>query len=201
MPFYESNPETTKSLIATFLRGVFPTAILWSNDLRGKGFDAVLFGSVDPLTFDVDSLQRWIDDHPKVKSSLQEVGFGGSQRRATPERGGRSICSPPTPARGERHGRLGSRELSSTPDRNLRLQYLAGMWLNSNRSKEIFRDHSRALPLPEGSVRRQPCAHPGAPAGARRKQPPVGRLRRSPRRPSHPRSSTRRASESIWRWR
>src|SRR5262249_55259278 len=42
IPLYESNVETAKSVIATFFR-VFPNGILWSNDRRGAGYDAVLF--------------------------------------------------------------------------------------------------------------------------------------------------------------
>ena len=43
MPLYESNIDSTKSLIATFFK-VFPNGILWSNDADGEGYDAVLFG-------------------------------------------------------------------------------------------------------------------------------------------------------------
>ena len=77
IPLYESNLETTKSVIATFFQ-VFPHGILWSNEREGYGYDAVLFGQVEPTVIDVDELQRRLDrpDHQLVKQSLREVGFG-----------------------------------------------------------------------------------------------------------------------------
>ena len=77
IPLYESNLETTKSVIATFFQ-VFPHGILWSNERDGEGYDAILFGQVEPTVIDVDELQRRLDrpDHQLVKQSLREVGFG-----------------------------------------------------------------------------------------------------------------------------
>src|SRR6516165_8440527 len=46
IPLYESNLETTKSVIATFFQ-VFPHGILWSNDRVGYGYDAILFAQVE----------------------------------------------------------------------------------------------------------------------------------------------------------
>ena len=76
-PINEGNLETAKSVIATFFQ-VFPHGILWSNELEGHGYDAVLFGQVEPTVIDVDELQRRLDrpDHRLVKQSLREVGFG-----------------------------------------------------------------------------------------------------------------------------
>ena len=56
IPLYESNLDTTKSVIATFFQ-VFPDGILWSNEREGDGYDAVLFGQVEPTVIDVDELQ------------------------------------------------------------------------------------------------------------------------------------------------
>ena len=103
IPLYESNLETTKSVIATFFQ-VFPNGILWSNEHEGDGYDAVLFGQVEPTVIDVDELQRRLDrpDHQLVKQSLREVGFGeikdGSSTGSVVRRRG-STCSPPTPGR------------------------------------------------------------------------------------------------------
>ena len=77
IPFYESNLETTKSVIATFFQ-VFPHGIVWSNDRQGVGYDAILFGQVEPTVIDVSGVQERLDrpDHKLVKQSLREVGFG-----------------------------------------------------------------------------------------------------------------------------
>ncbi len=63
-PIYEANLETTKSVIATFFQ-VFPHGILWSNEYEGHGYDAVLFGQVEPTVIDVDEFQGRLDrpDH------------------------------------------------------------------------------------------------------------------------------------------
>ena len=77
IPLYESNLETTKSVIATFFQ-VFPHGIMWSNERDGHGYDAVLFGQVEPTVINVDDISTRLDrpDHQRVKQSLREVGFG-----------------------------------------------------------------------------------------------------------------------------
>ncbi len=77
IPLYESNLDTTKSVIATFFQ-VFPHGVLWSNQREGEGYDSVLFGQVEPTVIDVDLLQRRLDrpDHQLVRQSLRDVGFG-----------------------------------------------------------------------------------------------------------------------------
>ena len=77
-PFYESNLETTKSLMATFFK-VFPQGILWSNDSKSyPGYDAILFGQVEPTVVDLDELEQRLKrpDHKDVLKSLRDVGFG-----------------------------------------------------------------------------------------------------------------------------
>ena len=77
IPLNQSNIETTKSVIATFFQ-VFPHGTLWSNEREGEGYDAVLFGELEPTVIDVARLQERLDrpDHQLVKQSLREVGFG-----------------------------------------------------------------------------------------------------------------------------
>src|SRR5208337_729288 len=54
IPFYESNPETIKSVLGTFFR-VFPRGLIWSNDGgAGDRYDAVLFGQVAGTRIDLD---------------------------------------------------------------------------------------------------------------------------------------------------
>ena len=131
IPLYESDLETAKSVIATFFQ-VFPHGIVWSNEREGYGYDAVLFGQVEPTVIDVDELQRRLDrpDHQLVKQSLREVGFGEIKTvidgvgRGAGRRG--STCSPPMPGR-RPCCKEWSRGAQINTDRNLRLQYLAGM--------------------------------------------------------------------------
>ena len=139
-PLYESNLETTKSVIATFFQ-VFPHGILWSNEREGNGYDAILFGQVEPTVIDVDELQRRLDrpDHQLVKQSLREVGFGEIEAVdgvvTVPEEG---IDLLATYAGQAPLLKEWSRGAQINTDRNLRLQYLAGMWLNSNMGERIL---------------------------------------------------------------
>jgi spermidine synthase len=129
IPLYESNLDTTKSVIATFFK-VFPNGIVWSNDRDGIGYDAILFGQVEPTVINVDEFQKRLDrpDHQLVKESLRDVGFGDGQDWQVPE--GIDLLS--TYAGQASMLEEWSKGAQINTDRNLRLQYLAGMWLNSN---------------------------------------------------------------------
>jgi spermidine synthase len=141
VPLSESDLETTKSVIATFFE-VFPDGILWSNQREGAGYDAILFGQVEPVVIDVDKLERRLDrlDHQPVRESLREVGFGVMETAtdgtaATPEAAIALLAT--------YLGQAGSlkdwsRGAQINTERNLRLQYLAGMSLNSYMSAEIL---------------------------------------------------------------
>ena len=134
IPLNESNLDAAKSVIATFFQ-VFPNGILWSNEREGYGFDLVLFGQVEPTVIDVDDLSSRLDrpDHQLVKQSLRELGFGEIRTGAddavvVPEEGVDLLATycGQAPLLKE-----WSRGAQINTDRNLRLQYLAGLWLNS----------------------------------------------------------------------
>ncbi len=140
IPLYESNLDTAKSVIATFFQ-VFPDGILWSNERDGQGYDAVLFGQAGPVRIDVDALQQRLErpDHRRVRDSLREVGFGASRvRPGGPAAQGEAVDLLATYAGQARHLKEWSEGAQINTDRNLRLQYLAGMWLNSNMGTEIL---------------------------------------------------------------
>ena len=141
IPLYESNLDTTKSVIATFFQ-VFPHGVLWSNQREGEGYDSVLFGQVEPTVIDVDLLQRRLDrpDHQLVRQSLRDVGFGEVKELKSGEvvvlEEGMDLLatySGQAPLLKE-----WSRGAQINTDRNLRLQYLAGMWLNSQMGEKIL---------------------------------------------------------------
>ena len=103
IPLYETSLETTKSVISTFFE-VFPNGILWCNNHEGSGYDAVLFGQIEPTVIDIDRVRERLEcaDHELVKKSLEDVGFGSSGREqpiGQTNRTWRSTCSPPTPGR------------------------------------------------------------------------------------------------------
>ena len=138
IPLYESNPDTIKSVLKTFFH-VFTNGIFWSNDNNGEGYDAVLFGQVEPTHFDLEKLQARLDrqDYAKVKESLADVGFHtGNDLLAT--YAGRAKDLQEWMKDGEINW-----------DSNLRLQYLAGMWLNNYRSTELLAGITKYYKFPD----------------------------------------------------
>jgi spermidine synthase len=138
IPLYESNSATVKSVIATFFK-VFPNGILWSNDVEGEGYDAVLLGQVEATQFNLDQLQDRLDrsDHARVKQSLTEVGFHSA------------IDLLATYAGQAPDLRDWLKGAQINTDGNLRLQYLAGMSLNSYMGSVILDEITRYGKFPE----------------------------------------------------
>ena len=141
-PINEGNLETTRSVIATFFQ-VFPHGILWSNEYEGRAYDAILFGQAEPTVINVDKLQGRLDrpDHQLVKQSLREVGFGEIR---TGIAGGVAVVPDEaidllTAYAGQApYLKEWSRGAQINTDRNLRLQYLAGMWFNTSMGEQIL---------------------------------------------------------------
>ena len=124
---YESDLATVKSEMATFFE-VFPHGTVWSNDDKGKGYDVVLLGQAGPTRIDVDELEDRLagDDHLLVAESLREVGFESAVELLATYAG----------RAGELRPWLKGAQINR--DRNLRLQYLAGMALNFQRGGDIY---------------------------------------------------------------
>jgi spermidine synthase len=138
IPLYESDLATVKSGIASFFQ-VFPDGILWHNDNRHGGYDAVLFGQAGPTRLDLDQLQERLDrdDHAQVRQSLAGIGFESAvQILAT--YAGRAA-----------HLQDWMRDAQLNTDRNLRLQYLAGLALNSVEGPRILADIDRHRQFPD----------------------------------------------------
>ena len=138
VPLYESFPDVVKSEVATFFN-VFPDGSIWSNDINGKGYDVVLAGHATPLTINVDSIQARLSkpENFQVEQSLEEVGLGS-----------------PTALLGTYAGQ--ARDLAPwlvgaeiNRDANLRLQYLAGMGLNSYQNASIYQEMLQYRKYPE----------------------------------------------------
>jgi spermidine synthase len=127
VPLYESNVDVVKSEIATFFE-VFPNGTIWSNDQFGEGYDIVLLGQAEPLQIDADELQERLNrpDHATVMKSLEEVGFR-TVVGLLATYGGRAS---------DLHPWLEKAQINR--DRNLRLQYLAGLELNTDQGNLIY---------------------------------------------------------------
>jgi spermidine synthase len=129
VPLYESTPDVVKSEIATFF-DAFPHGTIWANNKDGQGYDLILLGQVEPTRINVDELQRRLDrpDYIAVAKSLEEVGFGGTVSLFKTYAGRASDLQP----------WLSRAEINR--DRNLRLQYLAGMGVYVNQSHSIHEE-------------------------------------------------------------
>jgi len=148
IPLYESKLESAKSLISTFFQ-VFPNGIIFSNDTKGEGYDAVLLGTVDPAKIDITKVQALLDSpaYAGVKQSLRDVGIG------TTVGGDEAVDLMATYAGRAQDLKPWMQETidagNINTDSNLRLQYLAGMWLNNYEQTEILQDMLKYYSFPK----------------------------------------------------
>ncbi len=136
---YESSPESVKSEIATFFE-VFPDGVIFGNEYLGEGYDTVLLGQVEPGPIDISAIEKRMQapEFETLRQSLQGIGF---------------------PTAFELYGSYAGRATEMTDylrdapinsDRNLRLQYLAGLGLNQRAAAAIYNDITRTRRYPEG---------------------------------------------------
>jgi spermidine synthase len=124
---YESNEAAVKSEIGTFMKA-FPNSVVWGNTNNGVGYDLVLMGQLEPIKIDVDALQAKLDDprYAQVAQSLREIGISSAIDLLSNYAGTPTDLAP------------WLADASINTDRNLRLQYLAGMGLNLYQSGPIY---------------------------------------------------------------
>jgi spermidine synthase len=127
VPLYETTGEAVRSELATFL-AAFPEGTVWGNTINEAGYDTVLLGGKGKIRFSGVELQRRLDraDHRAVARSLAEVEFTSAASLLATYAGGAADLRPWLAG------------ASINRDRDLRLQYLAGMGLNLQRSDEIY---------------------------------------------------------------
>jgi spermidine synthase len=128
---YESNIEAVKSELATFF-DVFPNGLIFGNTYNGAGYDLVLLGQAEPTRIDVALIDERLrrPEYAAVLRSLQEIGFD-SARDLFSTYGGRASDL-----------KDWLKDAAINRDRNLRLQYLAGLgldrWLSAPSYSEIL---------------------------------------------------------------
>jgi hypothetical protein len=129
LPIYESDAETVKTELATFF-AVFPNATVWSNYLNGDGYDLVLLGRSDASPVSVDELQRRLDQpgYSRVVQSLADTEFHSAVDLLATYAGRSSDLAPFVA------------DAQINEDLTMRLQYLAGMGLNSTTAPQVYRE-------------------------------------------------------------
>ena len=135
---YESNMAAVKSEIGTFLE-VFPNGVVWGNTNEGKGYDLVLLGQKGTTKIDVDAIQARLQrpDYAPMKKSLQEIGMSSAVDLFATYAGRKPDLEP------------WLKDATLNRDKNLRLQYLAGLGLNLYQADVIYADmlkHVNTLP-------------------------------------------------------
>jgi spermidine synthase len=157
MPLYESNTAATKSFVSTFFE-VFPNGLIFSNDEHFEGYDAVLIGQSDPSPINLDSIQTLLerDEYAAVRESLKEVGFGS--HTAHPESPNRDLMIDLfSTFAGQASGLRGwIQNAQINRDRNLRLQYLAGMNINSYIGTKIMQNILSCYTFPQNAFEGSP---------------------------------------------
>jgi spermidine synthase len=136
---YESTPEAVKSEIGTFFE-VFPHGVIWGNTHQGRGYDTVLMGTVEPPRFNVDEWEARLNSPQMapVKDSLREISIYSALDLFANYAGRAS----------DMKAYLADAQINR--DRDLRLQYLAGLGLNLYESGPIYAEILRHKKYPEG---------------------------------------------------
>jgi spermidine synthase len=127
VPLYECSMEAAKSQIATFMK-TFPNGTVWGNTLKGGGYDLALMAKKGDAAFDLAHLAERLErqDHLNVKFSLREVDIQSAADVASLYSGRATDLAP----------WLADAQINE--DRNLKLQYLAGLALNLYEQDAIY---------------------------------------------------------------
>ena len=138
VPLYESNLAVVRSELATFF-SVFPNGTIWSNDDMGEGYDVVLLGSAGDLRIDLDRVQRRLgrEGYGAVRASLRSIGYRSALALLATYAGQAKDLAP------------WLQKAQINLDRNLRLQYLAGLGLNFYEQGLIYSDLELYLRFPD----------------------------------------------------
>jgi spermidine synthase len=136
---YESNTEAVKSELATFFES-FPNGVVFGNTNNGAGYDLVLLGQVEPTQIDIEEIQRRLHrpEYAPVEASLRDIGFNSALDLFSTYAGRASDLKPFLA------------DAVVNRDRNLRLQYLAGLGLNLYQSGPIYSEMLRYRRQPQG---------------------------------------------------
>ncbi|HEY0872577.1 MAG TPA: fused MFS/spermidine synthase [Vicinamibacterales bacterium] len=136
---YESNTEAVKSEVATFLEA-FPNGMVFGNTNNGMGYDMVLLGQVEPTTINLDEIQEKLQrpEYQPIAESLAEIGMYNVIDLFSNFAGNKSQLQP------------WLADATINRDRNLKLQYLAGLGVHLYQSDVIYANMIRHADYPEG---------------------------------------------------
>ena len=138
VPLYQSSEDVVKSEIATFFE-VFPNGTIWTNQYAsGRGYDIVLLAKNEPLRIDPEMLFERLGrpDYMRVDEALRQVEIPGVPGLLATYAGQASDLRP----------WVAKAQINT--DRNLRLEYLAGM-ANNIYDARIYENMMRYRRFPD----------------------------------------------------
>ena len=136
VPLYETSEDAVKSQLATFVVA-FPDATVWTSDIFGGGYDVFILGQEGPTTIQVEEMDRRIRESPTLYQSLLDVDFESAvDLLGTYGNRGPDMTE-----------WLSDAQLNS--DRNLRLQYLAGLHLDRYIEADIYKAMTATRQYPD----------------------------------------------------
>ena len=138
LPLYESDESTVQAELATFF-SVFPKATVWSNYANGDGYDLVLLARDGSGPINIDEMQKRLGQpaYSAVASSLADTGFPSAVDLLATYAGRAADLAP----------FLANAQIND--DLNLRLQYLAGMGVNSLMAPRMYQELMTYRQFPE----------------------------------------------------
>jgi spermidine synthase len=144
---YESTEDAVKSEVGTFLEA-FPNAMVFGNTQNGQGYDLVLVGQVEPTKIDVDEMEARLHrpEYAAMAQSLRDIGFNSAIDLFSTFAGQASDFK----------GWLADAQINH--DRNLRLQFLAGMGLNLYQSGPIYTNMIASSRFPQNVFTGSPAS-------------------------------------------
>jgi spermidine synthase len=136
---YESNTAAVKSEVATFFQA-FPNGVVFGNTNNGGGYDLVLVGQLGPMRIDVDAIEQRLarPEYAVMAQSLHDIGFASATEMFATFAGNEPMLRP----------WLADAQINH--DRNLRLQYLAGLGLNVYDQAAIYSQMLQYRRYPDG---------------------------------------------------
>ena len=136
---YESNTAAVKSELATFFQA-FPNGVVFGNTNNGGGYDLVLVGQTGTMRIDVDAIEQRLarPEYAVVAQSLRDIGFTSATEMLATFAGNEPMLRP----------WLVDAQINH--DRDLRLQYLAGLGLNLYDQAGIYSQMLKFRRYPEG---------------------------------------------------
>lgn len=138
VPLYESRTDAVKSEIATFL-DAYPGGTVWANNEDGHGYDLVMLGQPGATRIDVAAVTQRLAEpaNARVVASLEDVGITSLFGLFGSYAGRRADLAP------------WLKDAVINRDRDLKLQYIAGLENNSYDNATIFQDFAQYRRFPE----------------------------------------------------